>query len=417
MEGTPLCQQQTPFPREGGADTADHPGTREAHDFSGLTVAALGQGRAAWASSRLHAILSAAGGQGGVAGAGDPGAAGGRSSAQDAGGGGAADSGGAGVAARGGGSSDRVAEGVSNDGVAGGSDGAAGAAGSDGRVMGGGGGSGAAAGGGGGSSAAGPNGGAGAAGVSGGWYVRVTLPLVSCPGCGAAGLVPGAGFSAHWQACPAHASVVISKARLKELRNPLALRCTQPHCGCTFRELNGCIAGHKKQCDSRRAVAGRLLAGAPRGAAEARAAGEGAQRALLRVRARTVPDSAWGFVAGEVASGGLDALTAPDYLQFVRGVRGQRQALWQDCLALVRQAWDQAVASTDTGRRECCWWLILAMPRMLQRRGLRGGKQGGRGRQSGPTDAHCRRFLQGDWQALWYEARACAAAAQRARES
>jgi hypothetical protein len=57
------------------------------------------------------------------------------------------------------------------------------------------------------------------------------------------------------------------------------------------------------------------------------------------------------------------------------------------------------------------------MPRMLQRRGLRGGKQGGRGRQSGPTDAHCRRFLQGDWQALWYEARACAAAARHARES
>ena len=53
------------------------------------------------------------------------------------------------------------------------------------------------------------------------------------------------------------------------------------------------------------------------------------------------------------------------------------------------------------------------MPRMLQRRGLRGGK--GRGRQSGPTDAHCRRFLQGDWEALWREAQACAATAQHMR--
>jgi hypothetical protein len=118
-------------------------------------------------------------------------------------------------------------------------------------------------------------------------------------------------------------------------------------------------------------------------------------------------------VAGEVASGGLDQLTTPDSLQFVRGVRGNRLLLLRDCLALVGKVWDRAITGGDRRRQESCWWLILAMPRMLQRRGLRGGK--GRGRQSGPTDAHCRRFLQGDWEALWREAQACAATTQHMR--
>jgi hypothetical protein len=56
----------------------------------------------------------------------------------------------------------------------------------------------------------------------------------------------------------------------------------------------------------------------------------------------------------------------------------------------------------DSLRRDCCWWLLLAMPRMLQRRSVRGGVLN-HGRQAQSMGVRLRRFAEYDWELLYEE--------------
>ena len=209
-----------------------------------------------------------------------------------------------------------------------------------------------------------------------------------CPTC-AAPFVPGAEFVEHFRLRPACKDSVTG-ASFERLTRPRLLRCD--HCSGEFRQPGT----HPQHCRGRPAPCRPAAAAATRSVFPL---------PLVPSIGELPPASSWAFVETQLAdpATGLLALVQPDDLPIQRGIRGRRlQQRWEACMSLLTTALRDAIRRNDERRKECVGWLLLAAPRMLQRRGRRGGARGRRGSNGGATSAaDFDHFLAGRWDVLW----------------